>query len=165
MLRPIGLSVLFLAAMVVTSLSACADDEDVEPEPTLAVPQDTAPAPSLALGPQPEPAQPLDEQASPAQDGIISIDARDLKFAPNRWAASLAETVTIRLTNGDGQQHNFRLAGLDGEYDTQDDPVTVPEAVNGGETGEVAFAPQVAGDYTFRCDFHPDSMGGRIEVR
>ncbi len=165
MLRPIGFSVLFLAAIVLTSLSACGDDDDVEPEPTLAVPQDTAPAPSLALGPQPQPAQPLDEQASPAQDGIISIDARDLKFAPNRWSMTLGETVTIRLVNGDSPQHNLHIAGPDGEYDTQDDAVTVPEAVNGGETGEVAFAPQVAGDYTFRCDFHPGSMGGRIEVR
>ncbi len=56
------------------------------------------------------------------------------------------------------------IAGLDGEYETQDDAVTDPEALQPGESGELTFVPQVAGNYTFRCDFHPANMGGQIEV-
>jgi plastocyanin len=154
----------FLATVLVTSLCACGGDDDVDVEPTVAVPQDTAPAPSLELGAQPEPSQPLDEQASPAQDGIITIEIKEARFGPNRWSMSLGETATIRVTNGDTQQHNMHIAGLDGEYDSQDDAVTVPEALGAGDIGELTFVPQVAGNYTFRCDFHPASMGGRIEV-
>ncbi len=154
-----------VALAVAASLAACGGDEDVDTGPTVAVPQDTAPAPSLELAAQPEPAQPLDEQTSAAEDGIISIDARDVKFTPNRWSMSLGETVTIRVTNSDSQQHNLRIAGPDGEYNTQDDAVTAPEALSSGETGEMTFVPRVAGNYTFHCDFHPASMGGRIEVK
>ena len=39
------------------------------------------------------------------------------------------------------------------------------DAFYGGETGELIFSPLVPGAYSFRCDFHPDQMGGRIEVQ
>lgn len=147
--------------------SACGGDEDnneVAAGPTVDIPQDTAPAPSPGLQTQPEPVQQLDEQASLAADGIIEIVAAELKFAPNRWRMTLGDTVTIRIANADGQQHNLRLAGLDGEYDTDDDALTLPDAIAPGETGDLTFVPEVDGNYTFRCDFHPGSMGGRIEV-
>jgi len=147
--------------------SACGGDEDgneVASGPTVDVPQDTAPAPSPVLQTQPDPAQQLDEQASLAADGIIEIIAAELKFAPNRWRMTLGDTVTIRVANADSQQHNLRLAGLDGEYETDDDALTLPDAIAPGETGDLTFVPQVDGNYTFRCDFHPGSLGGRIEV-
>jgi plastocyanin len=146
-------------------LSACGDDDEIVPSPTVDVPQDTAPAPTLQLQDQPEPVQQLDPTASVATGGVIEITASENKFAPNLWTTSLEETVTIRVTNAEQQQqHNLRLAGPDGLYDTEDDAVTAPEAVPAGETGELTFAPQAAGNYTFRCDFHAGSMGGRIEV-
>ncbi len=154
-----------VAFAVAASLAACSGDEDVDTGPTVAVPQDTAPAPSLELATQPEPSQPLDEQTSSAQDGIITIEIQGAKFEPNHWSVELGQTVTIRVANSDSQQHNLRIAGLDGEYNTQDDAVTAPDTLSGGETGELTFVPQVAGNYTFHCDFHPASMGGRIEVK
>jgi len=157
---------LLASVATLTLLAACGgDDEKVETLPTVAVVQDTAPAPpTLQIQAQPSPSQPLDTTASTAEDGIIAVEARDTLFAPNSWTTAVGESVTIRLNNADGQQHNLRLAGPDGEYETQDDAITIPEALNGGESGELTFAPLVPGDYTFRCDFHPDSMGGSIEV-
>jgi len=160
---------LLAAVLAATSLSLAAcggDDETVEPLPTVAVVQNTASAPpTIQIQAQPTPSQPLDATASPAEAGVIAIEARDAKFIRNRWTLAVGESVTLRLNNADSQQHNLRLAGPDGEYETQDDAITVPEAVNGGESGELTFAPLVQGGYTFRCDFHRDSMGGSIEVQ
>jgi plastocyanin len=94
----------------------------------------------------------------------MELSAADTSFAPNRWRMALGDTVVIRLTNADTQQHNLRLAGLDGEFDTDDDALTSPDPVGAGEAGELTFVPQASGNYTFRCDYHPASMGGSIEV-
>jgi plastocyanin len=156
---------LFGLLVVVVSFGACGgDDDEVGTLPTVTVVQDTAPAPTPELQSQPQPSQPLDETASPAEDGIISIDARDTLFAPNRWTMSIGEPVTIRVANADSQEHNLRIAGLDGAYDTDDDALTEPNPLAGGVSGELTFVPLVPGDYTFRCDFHPGTMGGQIEV-
>ena len=85
-------------------------------------------------------------------------------FAPNIWTIAVGESVTIQLNNADSQQHNLRLAGPDGEYQTQDDAITVPEAMNGGESGELTFAPLVPGDIHLPLRFPPHSMGGQIVV-
>jgi plastocyanin len=146
-------------------LASCGDDDDaVEPRPTTTVAQDTAPAPTAQLQPQPDAPQELDADVSTPEGGVISIEARGQAFAPNRWTASLGEAVIIRVTNSDEVQHNLRIAGLDGAFDTEDDALTVPDAIGAGEAAEVNFAPLVPGNYTFRCDFHPDTMGGQIEV-
>ena len=160
-IRALGAALVAGALIVI----ACGgDDDNVTTEPTVDVPQDTAPAPSPQLQTQPEPVQQLDEQASPPADGIIEIAAAEAKFAPNRWNMELGDTVTIRVVNSDSQQHNLRLAGLDGAYETDDDALISPDPVAPGETGELTFVPQVSGNYSFRCDFHRESMGGRIEV-
>ena len=165
-LRPNIRTVAVACAVSAIVFSACGgeDNNEVATGPTVDVPQDTASAPSPELRAQPEPAQQLDEQASLAADGIIEIAVAEVKFAPNRWRMTLGDTVTIRIANADSQQHNLRLAGLDGEYDTDDDALTLPDAIAPGEMGDLTFVPQADGNYTFRCDFHPGSMGGRIEV-
>jgi plastocyanin len=144
--------------------AACGDSKKPEELATVTVAQDTGPGPTARLQTQPSPTQELDAAASQPEAGTISIEVRDVKFTPNRWAVALNEPITIRVTNNDSQQHNLRIAGPDGEYETMDDAVTDPEALPPGESGELTFAPQVAGNYTFRCDFHPASMGGQIEV-
>jgi len=162
-LRRLLFSALAIAAVM---FAACSDDEEkVEGGPTVDVPQDTAPAPSPELQSQPEPVQALIPEALTAVDGIIAIEARDVLFAPNRWRATLGETVTIRVANVDEQEHNLRFAGLDGEYGTDDDALTSPDPVGPGAVGELSLVPQARGNYTFRCDFHPGSMGGRVEVQ
>jgi len=155
-----------LLSIGVLAIAACGgdDDDEIETEPTRVVPQDTAPAPSPILQTQPQPAQPLEDQISTVAGGLIEISAANALFAANRWSMTLGETVTINVTNADTQEHSLRLAGLDGQYETDDDAITSPDPIGPGESGELTFVPQVAGNYTFRCDFHPGSMGGQIEV-
>jgi plastocyanin len=163
-MRVPALPLIVLATLLIVAACGGDDDEEVETLPTATVAEDTAPAPTPEVLPQPAPPQPLDEAASAPVDGVIAIEAREALFAPNRWAVSTGENVTIRVTNNDQQQHNLRLAGPDGAFDTDDDAITAPEALDAAAIGEVTFAPLVPGGYTFRCDFHPDSMGGQIEV-
>ncbi|MFQ5472777.1 MAG: plastocyanin/azurin family copper-binding protein, partial [Dehalococcoidia bacterium] len=77
----------------------------------------------------------------------------------------LGEPILIRATNSDLVVHNLRLAGLDGQFMTEDDAVTDPDTIAAGNGGELTFAPPIAGAYTFRCDFHPETMGGLIVVQ
>jgi len=153
-----------IVAVAVAVLTACEGDDKEGTLSTATVAQNTAPARTPQLQRQPDPTQELDASASIPENRVISIAISDMKFSPNRWSVALDEPITIRVTNNDGVQHNLRIAGLDGEYETMDDAVTDPEALQPGESGELTFAPQVAGNYTFRCDFHPSVMGGRIEV-
>ncbi|HEU4758958.1 MAG TPA: cupredoxin domain-containing protein [Dehalococcoidia bacterium] len=121
--------------------------------------------PPAALQPQPAPAQELGATITEPQGGVLDVTAVDFAFSPNHLGASLGQTVTIRLTNNDSAPHSLRIAGPDGQYETEDDAVTEPAQVNGGGTGELSFSPQIAGAYTFRCDFHPNRMGGQIVVQ
>jgi plastocyanin len=148
---------LLAASLLTLALVACGDDDD-DGSPTASAPVPTVPA---AL-PQPEPAQPVDAEQAIPTDGVIEIAAQGNLFVDNHLAVPLGESVVIRLTNNDAVPHNLRLAGTDGEWDTEDDAVTTPEQIDAGDVGELSFAPQVDGYYTFRCDFHPTTMGGRI---
>lgn len=156
-------SVLGVVLALAVLLVACGSDDKADTLSTVTVTQNTAPAPTPQLQHQPDPTQELDATASKPLDRVISIGISETKFAPNRWAVAVDEPITIRVTNNDSQQHNLRIAGLDGEYETMDDAVT-DQPLLPGQSGELTFAPQVPGNYTFRCDFHPANMGGRIEV-
>jgi plastocyanin len=112
---------------------------------------------------QPQPVQPAGEAVEP-QDGVVEITIEGHQFRQSRIRLRTGEPVTIRVLNQDGDVHNLRIAGPDGEYQTEDDAVTSPEAIPPGEAGELTFAPQIAGEYTFRCDFFPGTMGGQIAV-
>lgn len=114
-----------------------------------------------AIQAQPDAVQQPGEMVEP-QDGVLEISISGAQFLQNQLKIRLGEAVTIRVLNQDDQTHNLRIAGLDGRYGTEDDAVTVPDAIAGGDSGELRFAPAVPGEYTFRCDFHPGTMGGRI---
>lgn len=126
--------------------------------------EETAGTSGSALGAiqtQPDVVQQSGDLVEP-QDGVVEISISGARFLQNQLKIRVGEAVTIRVLNQDGQTHNLRVAGLDGQYETEDDAVTVADAIAGGESGELKFAPAVAGEYTFRCDFHPGTMGGRI---
>ena len=114
-----------------------------------------------AIQTQPDVVQQPGDLVEP-QDGVVEIRISGARFLQNQLKIRVGEAVTIRVLNEDDQTHNLRIAGLDGQYGTEDDAVTVPDAIAGGESGELRFAPAVAGEYTFRCDFHPGTMGGQI---
>ena len=150
-------------ALIVASFIACSGDDDKSlptNEPTVKIT-----AAPIAPGPQPASAQPLNADPIEPQDGVIEVIASDQKFTQNYLRVPAAgDSITIRLTNNDNVPHSLRLAGLDGRYDTEDDAVTNPAQIDGGGVGELTFAPQADGAYTFRCDFHPTTMGGQIVV-
>lgn len=153
---------LVTCALVFAALAACSSDDKAIPseEPTVRI---TAGPVAPAL--QPAPAQPLNAESIEPQDGVIEITASGQKFTQNFLHVPAAgDSVTIRLTNSDPVPHSLRLAGLDGRFETEDDAVTNPAQIDGGGAGELTFAPQADGPYTFRCDFHPTTMGGQIVV-
>ncbi len=121
-------------------------------------------SPAGTVQAQPQPVQPAGEPVEP-QDSVVEITIAGRQFLESRISLRAGELVTIRVLNQDSEVHNLRIAGPDGEYQTEDDAVTSPEAIAPGEAGELTFAPQIAGEYTFRCDFFPGTMGGQIAVR
>lgn len=155
---------LLLCTLIAGGLAACGGDDSDNSIPT------DEPTVRLTAGPiapaiQPAPAQPLNAESIEPQDGVIELAASGQRFAQNFLRIPAAgESVTIRLTNGDNVPHSLRLAGLDGRFETEDDAITNPTQIDGGGVGELTFAPQADGAYTFRCDFHPTTMGGQIVV-
>ena len=78
-------------------------------------------------------------------------------------AAAGAE-VTFDLTNDGLNIHNMRVSGNDSDYETDDDAVSDPDAMSGGDTGAITFTLDGPGEYPFRCDFHPIEMTGTVVV-
>lgn len=148
-----------LAVFLLLGAVACGGDDEDGGSPTV-----TAGIPSVAgPQPQPQPAQPLDAPAQP-RDGVFEISVQGSKFIGNNLVMPVGESVVVRLTNDDTASHNLRIAGIDGQFETEDDAVTEPASIDPEGVGELTFAPPVAGTYTFRCDFHPTTMGGQIDA-
>lgn len=161
-------AVLFGAVAAGAALLAAAcggNGEEGEAPAREETPVPTAESPAgEELGPQPDPPQEVAQEVTEPSGGVIETEMGDNFFVQNNLKVRLGETVTLRAVNNGQAIHNLRIAGVDGEWDSEDDAVTDPEVVKSGETGELTFTAQVAGVYTFRCDFHPTEMGGVIVV-
>ncbi|MCH8814480.1 MAG: cupredoxin domain-containing protein [Chloroflexi bacterium] len=159
----IKLSALVMASVAVVVLGfACGgDSDDVEN----GEPNGSEPTVGPQLLDQPAPAQGVDSEAITPSDGVVDIVMADVVFQQNNVQIPLGEPILIRVTNSDLVVHNLRIAGLDGQFMTEDDAVTDPSTIAVGDGGELTFAPPVAGAYTFQCDFHPTTMGGVIVVQ
>ncbi|HWO93415.1 MAG TPA: cupredoxin domain-containing protein [Dehalococcoidia bacterium] len=114
--------------------------------------------------------QVLRETPTPEPEGPVEVRTEwdismgDNFFEPNRIGVPVGQQVTVNLTN-DGQAiHNMRIAGPDGEYDTDDDVVSDPDTVRPGEEATLTFTANEDGTIDFRCDFHPTEMTGTIVV-
>ncbi len=95
-------------------------------------------------------------------DGVIETDSEDNFFTLNNFAVKVGEEVTIRLTNPGLLPHNLRIAGLDGEWSTDDDFTTA--ILSNGEVDEFSFVLDEPATLVFRCDVHPIDMWGQITV-
>jgi len=161
-LVPVSVSLLILAA-------ACGSDDsdngngngNADTATPTAAPTD---APSDGRGEQPDSPQALSDELTEAVDGSIATTMEDNLFTLNNLKVPLGQVTTIEIANDGAAIHNMRIAGPDGEWNTDDDSVSDPEFVAGGETAIVEFTPTIAGTYTFRCDFHPLEQGGVIVV-
>ena len=151
-----------LSVLTLVALAACGDDESEEGDsPDVASPSAIA---ATSILPQPDPVQALDEGFSEASDGVIQVTIRGAVFRGNKLKVPFGQSAKIDVTNKDEQRHNLRIAGFDGEFQTEDDAVSSPDPIEGAGSGSLEFAPLVPGAYTFRCDYHPGSMGGQIVV-
>jgi plastocyanin len=76
------------------------------------------------------------------------------------------EEVVLNLTNEGAAIHNMHVAAGD-DYASGicqpggDDPCSDPARFSGGDTGSITFTLD-AGEYDFRCDFHPVDMTGTL---
>lgn len=74
------------------------------------------------------------------------------------------EAVSLTVPNLGQNVHNLRFAGPDGEYNTDDDTVSNPDLINGGEQGTLEFTLGDAATFPYQCDFHPTEMLGEVTV-
>ncbi len=149
--------------MLALVLAGCSGDDDdgaagvLEATPTV----DT----NVTVQNQPDPVQPPVGTPSTPEEGVYEIFVEGAAYYGNTISVTLGQLTIIRVTNNDQLTHNLRIAGLDGQYDTEDDAVTEPAAIEPGSSGELNFAPAIRGAYTFRCDYHPGTMGGQVIVQ
>jgi plastocyanin len=88
----------------------------------------------------------------------LTLVAEDVAFVTTELQAAAGSPVTITLDNrDDGVPHNLHVEGADGG-----DVAT--EVESGPVTQELEVSFSTAGEYTYVCDVHPDTMRGTITV-
>ncbi len=99
------------------------------------------------------------ETPAPADDfeDEIEVTMLDNIYEPEFVVMDAGTRTKINLHSGGEFAHNLRIAGPDGEYETEDDIVS--EDLLPGEDGSMIFEIEVEGTYEFRCDFHPAHTG------
>ena len=156
-----------IAAVLLLLAAACGGDDDDggngdDGDGDTATP--TAPAPADDIQSQPDSPQEVGDEVTEAVDGVLQTAAGDNFFTLNNLSVPLNETTTIEIENEGTEIHNMRIAGPDGEWNTDDDSVSDPDLIQGGQSAVLEFTPTLAGTYTFRCDFHTTEQGGVIVV-
>ena len=96
--------------------------------------------------------------------------ALDSVFDPDAISIEAGETVKVNVSNTGSVTHNLRIAGVDQEYDTEDDFVAKPPdqastLIKPGESGFTVVRINEPGQYSFRCDIHPNVQIGTLIVR
>jgi uncharacterized cupredoxin-like copper-binding protein len=85
-------------------------------------------------------------------------------FEPRVVSARAGEVVEIIVKNVGSVAHNLRVSGLDKEYDTTDDWLVTPGTLQPGDEGRLLLKINQAGQYPFRCDFHPIEQVGTLNL-
>ena len=90
----------------------------------------------------------------------LDITVGDNFYRPNEFRVQAGQRVTLNVTNEGVAVHTVRLAGPDNRYETDDDTTIDPPMIKPGETVVLVWAaPNKAGAYNFRCDYHPEETG------
>jgi plastocyanin len=85
-------------------------------------------------------------------------------------SAAAGSEVTLDLVNDGLVVHNMHIAGPDNDYGEGlcegggEEPCSDPAQMDPGVEGTITFSFEEAGEYVFRCDFHPVEMIGTIVV-
>lgn len=74
------------------------------------------------------------------------------------------DSLTLDLVNGGKAIHNMQIAGVDGNFGTDDDFVSDPDAIGAGGDGTIEFSFDQPGTFKYQCFYHPTEMLGTIEV-
>lgn len=137
---------LLLVAVVVVVSLACGGDDDNGGEPAASFPAGGG-----------------DGDGEEVEKFDVSFG--DNTVEPAEFTVSGGVVAEFSINNTGVAIHNMRIAGADNEFANEDDVVSDPTLVNGGETATLEwFAPTAGGTYDFRCDFHPQAMVGKIIV-
>jgi plastocyanin len=87
---------------------------------------------------------------------------RSDRFSPSGLTVRAGRDYLLELHNRDGEAQNLRIAGLDNEYETDDDLVS--DDVDPGKTGSLKLRIDQPGVYDFRSDSQPIGMVGTLTV-
>jgi plastocyanin len=102
------------------------------------------------------------QECAPSADADVTVCAfDDQAFVPERLSAPAGQAFTMSFDNEDsGVQHNVAIY----PDDTAEDAVFAGDLVAGPDTVRYDVAALDPGSYFFRCDVHPATMTGTIEV-
>jgi plastocyanin len=98
----------------------------------------------------------------PGGETVIRIEMRNNSFSPSALTVRAGKDYLFELRNEDREAHDMRIAGIDDEYETEDDIVS--ESVDPGKTGSLELRVDQPGIFDFRSDSDPISMIGTLAV-
>jgi plastocyanin len=101
--------------------------------------------------------------ATPAAEQVdqeFDVLMKDNVFEPAEITLAAGKKFRLKLTNEGKFAHNIRIAGKDGEFETEDDISSVD--VFPGTAEELIGQIDEPGEYEIRDDFHPGEMTGKI---
>jgi plastocyanin len=97
-------------------------------------------------------AQPSGLAATPGPNDI-TIAARDMQFVQRDVTVAAGTAFTILFDNQEGAPHNVSL------YDASGASISKGEIFGGPAQRSQAVPALGAGNYTYKCDLHPDMTG------
>lgn len=136
-------SIAVAAVVLVTAVTGCGDDDDAGD----VVLQTTAPP----------------GHGAPPGAERIKVSLNDTYIDPAQLTVRVGDTILLIVVNGGDVPHTLRLAGPDGEFETEDD-VATDGPVEAGETEALTWEVLGTGELPFRCDLHPEEMVGTVTV-
>jgi len=105
----------------------------------------------LAMGQPPEKA---------IRASVVATEVARHMGTPEPQVADVYYTTLLKHIGCTAPSHEeSHLFGPDGLGMTEDDAVSEPDMIKGGESGVLVWTAPQPGTYAFRCDVHPDSQG------
>ena len=99
-------------------------------------------------------------------DVEFDLSATDNVFSQTEFTLNAGQKFRFKIKNdGPTFVHNLRIAGPDGQFDTEDDLVSDPQTIKAGDDGTLVGKIDTPGTYDFRDDFHQTEMKGTIVVK
>jgi uncharacterized cupredoxin-like copper-binding protein len=172
--RPAMWLIALIAGAALVVAAACADDGDTDDG--LLPGLDGTPT---ATEPGAPAATPTDAPGGGAQPGAtIDLALQDIAYSETEIEATAGQAITIRMTNEGVLPHDFvideidvadlELSGDATEQGVEADNPDIGVHLQSGQSGDVTFTPQQAGEYTFYCSVpgHREAgMEGTLIVR